>query len=211
MTLPKVNTAKRVEQYLKSHRDRLVLLELMWNDPLVYTYNDPEMPSETVLTLGSLFIAGPTSRHQILECNWRCELVSQLRLAGYEGVIYIPEPRGLEVSEDFTERGYIHRWESTRLLSAEKQVFWIPRKADELLGLNTNFEFGLIVGLILAGTASDIFMGWPDEAERMGLPRHYAVELAHLKRHDTMRRLAHAVVEKVPIEDMADIDDDIPF
>jgi hypothetical protein len=201
-----------IAAYLAQHRAQLDLIERMWNDPLVRCYNDAEMPSADELAFGSVFLAGPTSRHQILEYNCRCQAVAYLREAGFCGIIYIPEPRGLEEKADFTDRAYIHWWESDRLLSCSHPVIWAPRNSDELLGLNTNFEWGWVAREILArGNNAKIFIGWPDEAERMGLPRHYSYERAGLKRYDTLRRLCFAVMDKVPPEEIANPTDNTPL
>jgi hypothetical protein len=190
-----------MREYIDRHTRQLELLEAMWADPLVQCYNDNAKPSVGgERKLGSVFLAGPTSRHQILECGWRGQAVAYLREAGFKGYIYVPEPRGQEVASDFTERGYIHNWESSRLLHATNAVFWIPRKADELLGLNTNFEFGIFVGKMLSHSIhSSIFFGWPPEAERMGLPNHYAVELAGGTRFTTLHGLCYAAAGKFEV------------
>lgn len=190
---------ERMGSYILPRFERLTLLEKMWNDPRVQLYNDREMPSESEFKDGAVFIAGPTSRHQILESNYRCEAVELIREAGFRGYIYCPEPRGLEHGADFTDRSYIHKWESSRLFAPKTlKMFWIPRKADELLGLNTNLEFGIALGMIFAhmpGARVQTFIGWPDEAERMGLPNHYAVLLAGLKRYKLLKDLCVAVAE----------------
>ncbi len=232
----KVDTSVRIAAYLKAHRDQLELLERMWSDPRVQFYNDEHMPSDQELALGAVFPVGPTSRHQFLMTIWRCQFYGFLREADYKGIIYSPEPRGLEEDNDFTERGYIHHWESSRLFhKTTVKAIWVPRMADELLGLNTNYEWGRVDGYLQAlreysemfanrtdPTAEDlrfeakqfkVFIGWPDEAERMGLPRHYSLELGGMKRYDTLRRLSFAAAGKVPPEDLvqAIVDDDIPF
>ena len=74
-----------------------------------------------------------------------------------------------------------------------RRGFWIPRKANDLLGLNTNLELGIFIGRMLLGSFPETFIGWPPEAERMGLPNHYAVELAGCKRFTTLKDLCSAV------------------
>lgn len=166
----------RILQYLESRRERLALLEAMWRDPKVQMYNDVALPPKGGIP--SVFLNGPTSRNQILELNHRCLSVKYLRDAGFTGWIYVPEPRGLEESGDFTEKGYIHEWESRRRLSASCSCFWIPRDGNELLGLNSNLELGIDLGKFFAGSQDQrLFIGWPDDAQRMGLPNHYRQQI----------------------------------
>ncbi len=165
-------STERIQRYLKSRQERLSLLEAMWTDPKVQLYNDAELPPKDGLP--SVFLNGPTSRHQILECNHRCLSVKYLRDYGFKGWIFAPEPRGIEEEDDFTEREYIHEWESSRRFSASCNSFWIPRDANELLGLNSNLELGIDIGKVLSGKKRQkLYVGWPDEAMRMGLPSHY--------------------------------------
>ncbi len=183
-------TLDRQESYMAVYEKLLAELKAMWTDPMVQLYDDAELPSHSK-DKGSVFLAGPTSRHQVLECQWRATAVAILRKRGFKGWIYCPEPRGLELEGDFTERSYIHRWESSRLVTpttcAEHAMFWIPRKADELLGLNTNFELALFVGMRMVTSnwsRKRLFVGWPDGAERMGLPHHYMNEVNQSKYSD---------------------------
>ncbi|MCF7815793.1 MAG: nucleoside 2-deoxyribosyltransferase domain-containing protein [Candidatus Pacebacteria bacterium] len=146
-------------------------------------------------------MAGPTSRHQILEHNWRCLAVYYLRRAGFRGYIYVPEPHGQEQSGDFTEKSFIHYWESSRLNDAKCVAFWIPRKADELLGLNTNLELGIFLGkysnLSKEEKEKKLFIGWPRDAERMGLPHHYAHELGEHRIYQEIKQLCEAIAQQM--------------
>jgi hypothetical protein len=189
-----MSTLDRRQAYLKAHQTQLADLKDMWEDPGVQLYNDPELPAD--MKEGSVFLAGPTSRHQLLEFQWRARMVALLRHFGFNGWIFCPEPRGLELAKDFTERGYIHKWESDRLLGANHAAFWMPRKADELLGLNSNLELGIFIGLRLAGQADDkrLFVGWPPEAERMGLPNHYK-QMADILLYTGVEELCQAIVK----------------
>jgi hypothetical protein len=162
---------------------RLDRISAMLADNDVHMYDHPDLPSaEYGAMYGSVFLAGPTSRECIAEYNWRSDAVYYLRKQGFKGVIFVPEPgkAGIAHSGDFTEKEFIHSWESTRLLSATYVVFWIPRNKHELLGLNTNLEFGIWLGklshLPQEERVRKLFIGWPDTAERMGLPRHYAAD-----------------------------------
>lgn len=179
----------RQELYISGYTARLRSLRMMWEDPKVQLYNDAVLPDLSD-GIDSIFLAGPTSRNQVLECNWRSTAVQQLRAFGFTGWIFCPEPRGQEHSGDFTERGYIHEWESSRLMNAKRAVFWIPRKADELLGLNTNLELGIFLGIAIANQldGQKLHIGWPPEAERMGLPKHYT-KMAGIEPYDDMDQL----------------------
>jgi len=197
---------QRQHSYLWRAEQLQKQLHTMWQDKRVQLYNDENLPGD-IEEVPSVFLAGPTSRNQILECNWRCEAVRMLREAGFIGWIFCPEPRGQELANDFTERSYIHTWESSRLMCANHVTFWIPRKADELLGLNTNLELGIFLGMLIAHnelrkTPFDkpkgrfvrqiVHVGWPSQAERMGLPKHY-VEIAGLNYHTELLSLCKAI------------------
>lgn len=105
-------TSDKVLEYTDLHRAMLGLLEQMWSDPRMQCYNDNKMPSVAGLKR-SAFLAGPTSRNQLLEYLWRSKAVAYLRDNGFDGYIFVPEPRGGEKIGDFTERDYIHQWVNT--------------------------------------------------------------------------------------------------
>jgi hypothetical protein len=79
-------------------------------------------------------------------------------------------------------------------MCATHVAFWIPRKADELLGLNTNLELGVFLGLALGNNldGQHLFVGWPPRAERMGLPNHY-LNMAGMDRYSELKELCEAV------------------
>lgn len=164
---------QRTRAYAESRQDRLDMLKAMWKDPFVQCYSDKDLPSKD--ERNSIFLAGPTSRSQSLESNWRCEAVMRLRAYGFDGHIFVPEPRGEADHSDFTEKEQVYLWESSRLMSADFVVFWIPRNASDLVGLNTNLELGIFLGKAMSRNLEPqrLFIGWPVNAERMGLPDHY--------------------------------------
>ncbi|MBP9782417.1 MAG: hypothetical protein KBC50_01675 [Candidatus Pacebacteria bacterium] len=197
-------TLDRQEGYVVAHETLLTELKAMWTDPMVQLYHDAELPEHSKQK-GSIFLAGPTSRNQVLHCQWRATAVAILRKRGFAGWIYCPEPRGFEILGDFTERSYIHQWESSRLVTpttcADHAVFWIPRKADELLGLNTNLELGIFLGMKMQiGSVhwqpNSLFIGWPDGAERMGLPNHYMNEVNQTRYSDLESLCADLVASR---------------
>jgi hypothetical protein len=201
---------QRQTQYFANHQDKIDALQAMWGDSHVQLYNDTKLPShEELQKSDSVFLAGPTSRNQILEYNWRCDAVALLRACGFYGWIFCPEPRGQEAAGDFTERSYIHEWESSRLMNAAHVAFWIPRKAEELLGLNTNLELGIFLGMLIVRNESrktpfdkpeghfarqSVHIGWPPQAERMGLPGHY-VSKAEMKIYPELLDLCKAIAK----------------
>lgn len=215
MTVSQKERDHRIATYLRQHREQLELLEQMWSDPRVQCYDDNEMPSSEELRDGSVFLVGPTSRNQILEYNWRCQAVAHLREAEFKGFIYVPEPRGQEEKSDFiSDLNYIHRWGSDRLFGHNARgnliVAWIPRDAHELLGLNTQLEFGIALAKICDKRRHSLFLGYPPGAQRMGLLRHYA-DLAGQKTYYSLESLCYAVMDKEPPARDEDLDYDIPF
>ena len=55
-----------------------------------------------------------------------------------------------------------------------------------------------MLGMIFSSkkTPEESFVGWPPEAERMGLPHHYVVERAKCRRYETLIDLCQAVAAK---------------
>lgn len=71
--------------HLQQHERLLRRINAMWNDPRVQFYNHAEIPTEDELRDGSVFLAGPTSRLEIPQFNWRSAAVEYLRQHGYKG------------------------------------------------------------------------------------------------------------------------------
>ncbi len=187
---------QRIENYCATHTDMLSVLRDMWGDTRVQFYDDSAPPEDSP---PSIFFNGPTSRSQILEYMWRPQAVRYLRELGYTGWIFVPEFRGVAPeSGDFTEKDYIHEWESARRAHANVNLYWIPRNAHELLGLNTNLELGMSIGQELMRIPEErgkrIVVGWPDDALRMGLPAHYLKSVGTTPVHD-LRELCRRAVE----------------
>lgn len=94
----------------------------------------------------SIFLAGPTVRgHQIhLQPSWRYAACDLLRKYGFTGSVVIPEFTDITTPDKGNE-DWIVPWENAGLVNCSRIIFWIPR-TKELIGLNTNFEFGLHLG-----------------------------------------------------------------
>ncbi len=166
-------------------------LKGMWQDDRVQLYQNSVLPDDKA---PSVFLAGPTSRNQILEFNWRCEAVRLLRKNKFEGWIFCPEYRGQDNPGDFTESSYNHKWESDRLMCATHVAFWIPRNSHELLGLNTNLELGIFLGRKSENNlrGQHLFVGWPHTAQRMGLPDHY-LKMFNVRHYDKLNDICKEI------------------
>jgi hypothetical protein len=108
---------------IKKYEYLLDLCKKMWEDPLVFHYQNLDLAPTGVK---SIFLAGPSSRQDILEYKWRILAVQHLRECGYEGVIYVPEPYENDWSFKKSFPMEIVAWESERLLSSNIAFFWIP-------------------------------------------------------------------------------------
>ena len=169
-----------VEASVAALREQIARIYAMWRDPFVQMYQDKDIPDDG---RDMMFLEGPTSRTQHIGHNYRSQQVKWVREAGYDGWIFVPETRGLEAfykevgdSHDFTEKKYVHFWESSRIKKSRIISVWLPRDSGDQLGLNTNLELGIEIGKIMAaGRQPDrhVFAGYPPGAERMGLPQHY--------------------------------------
>jgi 8-oxo-dGTP pyrophosphatase MutT (NUDIX family) len=87
----------------------------------------------------AIFLAGPTTRLKWL-VSWRPEALHLLETSGYDGVVFVPEPRPGTVRwwgwDDQVA------WEVRGLNLADVIVFWVPRNLVNLPGLTTNVEYG---------------------------------------------------------------------
>lgn len=177
-----------IDSAVRAMKEDVLLMESMWRDPLVQMYQDMDLPDDdTIKNHGGIFLAGPTSRNQLIEMNWRKEAVRLLRDFGFRGWIYVPENRGgygKEWNRNLSGEFDAPEWETKRLWehpATRAKVFWIPRDDHELFGLNTNWEAGYACGVIVQGApVEEIFIGWPEKANRMKLPKHY-LELIEAK------------------------------
>lgn len=110
----------------------------------------------------SVFLAGPTVRghQQHLQPSWRFEACNTLKQLNYNGAVVIPEFPDTSLADKGNE-DWIVPWEFCGLKYCRHIVFWIPR-TKELIGLNTNFEFGYW----LSQKRTDIIYGRPEGSYR---------------------------------------------
>lgn len=115
----------------------------------------------------SIFLAGPTPRSQTVP-SWRPEAIELLKKAGYDGIVFSPEPRDGNWQGEYTDQ---IEWEERCLNMAGCILFWIPRNLKTLPGLTTNDEWG-------AWKASGkVVFGAPPDAPKVSYQRYYARRL----------------------------------
>lgn len=117
-------------------------------------YANEEFPKET---RKSIFLAGPTPREKGI-LSWRKEAIKILEDMGYDGHVFIPEPRNGKWRGDYY--GQIE-WEKKGLSKADCILFWIPRDLETLPGFTTNIEFGMYA------SSGKIVLGAPSGAPKM--------------------------------------------
>jgi hypothetical protein len=154
----------------------------MWDDPLVYHYQElQDVPDD----MSSVFLAGPSSREDVLEFKWRPRAVELLRLYRFTGVIVVPEPRENDWSFKETFPTEIVSWERKRLLlQVKKVVFWIPRHQTQLPGRVTNIELGFLAGMSYADPErykKRLVWGYPETAWKVKSEDHWVHDTADIK------------------------------
>jgi 8-oxo-dGTP pyrophosphatase MutT (NUDIX family) len=122
---------------------------------VIYAHED--VP-ETIVK--SIFLAGPTPRNKDLE-GWRNDALKILEDKGYDGHVFIPEPRDGKWEQDYDAQV---DWEERFLNMADCIVFWVPRdissddKGLKMPAFTTNVEYGAWCdsGKIVFGSPSDL-------------------------------------------------------
>lgn len=168
----------------------------MWDDPLVYHYQDLAFAEPGIQ---SIFLAGPSSRQDVLEYKWRAFAVHYLRKAGYQEVIYVPEPRENDWSFKETFPMKIVKWESDRLLSCSMKMFWIPRHEIQLPGRVTNTELGFFSGAMFAAPEKfkdRVVMGCPSDAWKVNSEKHWTA-IGGVEQFSDLEAMCNYVLHKL--------------
>lgn len=115
-----------------------------------------------------VFLAGPSPRSSS-EQSWRPAALDALTKAGYDGAVFIPEPRPPLEWAQFHDYDSQVEWEWEALNASDVIAFWVPRGKTHMLGLTTNVEFGMFVGAqdLYLGLGPKIILGYPENAEKM--------------------------------------------
>ncbi len=131
----------------------------------------------------SIFLAGPTPRDT--DGNpWRKEAIKELERQGFDGVVFVPEPRDGSWHREYDRQV---TWEDTCLNVADCIVFWVPRDLETMPGYTTNIEWGYWV------TSGKVVLGYPKGAPKMTYMQHYATLLGVPTADSLSETLSHAL------------------
>lgn len=132
-------------------------------------YAGEEMPEKFTK---SIFLAGPTPRNKEEQESWRPDALSILEDKGYDGVVFVPEPRNGEFKHSYDDQV---EWEEKYLNVADCIVFWVPRDIEpdskgypKMAAFTTNVEFGVWQ------SSGKIVFGAPPKATKNGYLKYYA-------------------------------------
>lgn len=143
----------------------------------------PEVPAETFSK--SIFLAGPSPRGAE-DLDWRPEALKVLEDLGYDGVVFVPLPRGGDWRHHYDAQV---EWELTYLNMADVIAFWVPR-SKELPGLTTNVEFGMFYD---SGKA---MLGYPENATQMRYLAHQG-RVEHIPLCASLKETLLTAVERI--------------
>jgi len=169
----------------------------MWDDPKVHQYQNIEDPS---MWERSIFLAGPTSREDVLNFKWRPYAVNYLRMAGYHDTIIVPEARNDDWSFKETFPTTIVKWEADRLLAANIAMFWVPRHQTQLPGRVTNIELGFMAGLVYANPKiwNRLVWGYPLDAWKVKSEDHWVKNVSGIQPFHDLNEMCIHVVDRLP-------------
>jgi hypothetical protein len=128
----------------------------------------------------SIFLAGPTPRNKDVK-SWRSDALKILLEAGYNGVVYIPEPESGVWSDNYNHQ---IEWEWEALNKAVCVLFWVPREIKTMPAFTTNVEFGMFYD------SGKIVLGYPIGAPKMKYLDYHARRCGAIVSHtleDTLR------------------------
>jgi len=90
----------------------------------------------------SIFLAGPTPRSDGREAgieSWRVEALKLLEDLGYDGTVFVPEPKDKDWAENYDHQ---ITWERICRIYSDVIVYWVEREIKYMPAFTTNVEFG---------------------------------------------------------------------
>jgi nucleoside 2-deoxyribosyltransferase-like protein len=132
----------------------------------------------------SIFLLGPTPRSKEVE-TWRKEALQILSDLGYDGVVFVPEPR--ERQDHFEWERQVD-WEDRCLNVSDAIVAWLPTTPDTMPGFTSRVELGRWMT-----TNKPIVLGYPEGAFKVGYLAHYAEKLNIPIHHSLASTLEEAI------------------
>jgi hypothetical protein len=131
-------------------------------------YAQEVLPEEVTCCV---FLMGPTPRaNSGAVLSWRSEAVRILEELGFQGEVFVPEPRDGIWLSDYTAQV---RWEDAALNRSDRILVWLPRDLATLPGLTTNDEWGYWKGR----DPARLILGIPAGAQRIRYQQYYANQL----------------------------------
>lgn len=113
-------------------------------------------------------LCGPTPRTADV-ASWRPKMLLHLRKQGFDGHVFVPEPRNGQWAEEYTDQ---IDWEEEALTEATVILFWMPRSiAGGMPALTSNDEWGAWKD------SGKVVWGSPPNAEKVRYQLHYAKKL----------------------------------
>ncbi len=134
----------------------------------------------------SMFLAGPSPRKPE-DHNWRPEAIAILEELRFDGVVFIPLPRGGEWKHSYDDQIW---WETDKLAMADSIPFWVPRNLDALPGFTTNVEWGMHFD------SGKVALGYPKGAPKMAYLAYHAKEQQVPILH-SLRETLQCVIERM--------------
>ena len=145
----------------------------VWKSGLKVVYAKEPHPTEVIK---SIMLCGPTPRDLEVP-SWRPEALKLLEKLGYDGHVFVPEPRDGKFTGDYVDQV---EWETQALNQADVIVFWVPRDLKSMPALTTNIEWGLWAdtGKCVLGTPAGAdhvrYLQWM--AAKMKVPNYSTLE-----------------------------------
>lgn len=118
-----------------------------------------------------LFLCGPTPRFEGVQ-SWRPEALKILESLGFDGVVFVPEPRTGRWEGDYCYEDQIE-WEEKNIGRSDAILFWLPRNMENMPALTTNDEWGVW----RTKAPQKVVFGCPPEAERVKYQIYYAKKI----------------------------------